>query len=276
MRRREPSAVRSALGDRARDALFDLAGDGPRLVEIDIATIEANPDQPRQQIDPLALAELAVSIERHGLLQPIIVQEWNDRYLLVAGQRRLLAHRQLRRSRIPALIVKGAADELALIENLQRQDLMPLEEAAALARLRMKHGYSQDELAQIVAKAKSTISELLSLNDLPEAIKDEIRTADPPVAKSVLVELARTPGKEAQLAMWRRLRRRGATVRAARAGRRPAGSGHGADPPAAAMAAGQAFLASLASLDAKMIGRNPALRRLMTELRARLAELVPG
>jgi ParB family chromosome partitioning protein len=276
MRRRELSAVRSVLGGRARDALFDLAADGPRLVEIDIAAIEANPDQPRQQVDPLALAELAVSIERHGLLQPIVVQEWEDRYLLVAGQRRLLAHQQLRRSRIPALIVKGAADELALIENLQRQDLTPLEEAAALARLRMKHGYNQDELAQIVAKAKSTISELLSLNDLPEAIKAEIRAAEPPVAKSVLVELARTPGREAQLAMWRRLRRRGATVRAARAGRRPTAGAQPADPAAAAMAAGQACLASLSSLDARTVNRNPALRRLLGELKTRLMELVPG
>ena len=91
MARREPSRVRGILGERARDALFDLAADAPRLVEVDTGSVRPNPAQPRRQVDEAGLAELAASIERHGLLQPIVVKEEGDGYVLVAGQRRLLA-----------------------------------------------------------------------------------------------------------------------------------------------------------------------------------------
>jgi ParB family transcriptional regulator, chromosome partitioning protein len=215
--------VRGLLADRARDALFDLAANGPRLVELDLGRIGPNPDQPRRRVDEAGLAELAASVERHGLLQPVVVREdpaAAGGYVLVAGQRRLLAHRRLGRERIAALVVAGDADELALVENLQRQDLAPLDEAEAVAALKARHGYGLDELARVLGKARSTVSELLSLDRLPEAVKAEVRTSEPPVAKSVLVELARLGGgdPERQLALWRRLREGGgATVRAARA-----------------------------------------------------------
>lgn len=149
------SAVAATLHDRA-DALFDLAGTLPHLFELDASRIEANSDQPRKSMDESGLDQLVRSIERHGLLQPLVVQAVGSsgRYALVAGHRRLAALRRLGRERVPALLATGASDELALIENLQREDLHPLDEAEALAALRRRHGYTQEQLAQVMAKAK--------------------------------------------------------------------------------------------------------------------------
>jgi ParB family chromosome partitioning protein len=210
-----PRPRRDTIGAtlRARsDALFDL-DTLPRVVELDLDRIDAHPDQPRKAVDPKTLAELAASIERHGLLQPVVVQPaGDDRYVLVAGQRRLLAHRELNRTRIAALLTAGDRDELALIENLQRENLPPLDESEALAALKQRHGYNQDELARALAKAKSTISELLSLNQLPDPLKADVRAQPRPVSKSVLIEIARLDDAVAQSALWERLKS-GATVR---------------------------------------------------------------
>jgi ParB family chromosome partitioning protein len=213
-----PRPRRESIGAtlRARsEPLFDIES-LPRIVELDVDRVDAHPDQPRKVVDPDALAELAASIERHGLLQPIVVQPVDDdRYVLVAGQRRLLAHRQLGRARIAALLSTGSRDELALIENLQRENLPPLDEAEALAGLKERHGYSQDELARALAKAKSTISELLSLNALPDPLKTDVRAQPRPVSKSVLIEIARLADPETQAAVWERVKA-GGTVRDAR------------------------------------------------------------
>jgi ParB family chromosome partitioning protein len=275
--RREPSRVRGVLGERARDALFDLAADAQRLVEVDTAAVRPNPAQPRRQVDEAGLAELAASIERHGLLQPIVVKEEGDEYVLVAGQRRLLAHRSLGRERIPALIVTGEPDELALIENLQRQDLSPLDEAEALAALKARHGYSQDELARIMAKAKSTISELLSLNDLPEPVKAEVRTSELPVPKSVLVEVARLGDPAEQQALWRRVREGGGTVRAARAAKKvrtsePEGAVRTSEP--AVLATGRRLLDQLDRFRSGTVGEVRALPELLAVLRDRIDSLL--
>src|SRR5512143_1573075 len=114
------------------DHLFGTTRGVPRIIELDLAEIHTNPDQPRKTFDEEALQELAASIERHGLIQPITVKKLEDGqgYLLVAGERRLRAHEKLGLSRIVALVTKGDADEIALVENLQRQDLDPLEEAS--------------------------------------------------------------------------------------------------------------------------------------------------
>lgn len=274
--RREPSRVRGVLAARARDALFDLAAGAPRLVEVDVAAVAPNPSQPRRSVDPAGLAELAASIERHGLLQPVVVKEAGNGggYLLVAGQRRLLAHERLGRERIPALVVAGEPDELALIENLQRQDLQPLDEADALSALRARHGWSQDELARAVGKAKSTISELLSLNALPEPIKAEVRTSELTVSKSVLVELARLDGP-AQEALWRRLQQGGGgTVRAARAAKRVRTSEPAAAPSPAAPA--RRLLDRLDGLDPKAVRASPELADVLGRLRDRLGTLLDG
>src|SRR3954470_10957801 len=206
--------VRSQFG--SRDPLFGPSGKLPKLVELRLETIRLNPDQPRKTFNEATLAELASSIEQHGLLQPITVKRVpdEDKYLLVAGERRYRAVQKLTRPTITAIITDGNVDEIAVIENLQREDLKPLEQAEALARLMEKHSYTQEQLAKVIGKARTTVTELLQLTGLPEEVKQESRTSDIP--KSVLIEIARTKQPEAQRALWERFKG-GGTVRSVRA-----------------------------------------------------------
>jgi ParB family chromosome partitioning protein len=211
---RKAEIVRTQFG--GRDPLFGTASKLPKLVELRLETIRLNPDQPRKIFDEATIDELASSIEQHGLLQPITVKRIpeEDKYLLVTGERRYRAVQKLARPTITAIITDGNADELAVIENLQREDLRPLEQAEALARLMESHGYTQEQLARVIGKARTTVTELLQLTALPPKIKEECRTSDIP--KSVLVEIVRAKEPQARLALWERLKG-GGTVRAARA-----------------------------------------------------------
>jgi ParB family transcriptional regulator, chromosome partitioning protein len=266
------------LADRASDAIFGLSGALPKLVELDVAAVRPNQNQPRRHLDDKKLDELASSIEQHGLLQPIVVKvEEDGGYELVAGQRRLEALRRLGRERIPALVTTGRGDELALVENLQRADLDPLDEAEALHALKQRYGYTQDQLAKVMAKAKSTISELLSLILLPEAIKTEARMAEQPPSKSLLIEIARIEGEEAQLTFWRNLKKRPAsTVRAARA-EKGRGQERQEAPPdryAAVQAAADRLLRHLEAEDAQSLAADNGLRTVLQVLHARLDSLL--
>jgi len=270
--RRNRDGIGAALRART-DALFDL-DDLPRVVEVDVARIEAHPDQPRKVVEPEALTELATSIARHGLLQPIVVQPAaDDRYILVAGQRRLLAHRQLGRERISALLASGDRDELALIENLQRENLPPLDEAEALAALKERHRYTQDELAGALAKAKSTISELLSLSQLPAPLKAEVRDQPRPVSKSVLVEIARLDDPAAQTALWERVKS-GATVRDARRAKSRATTPPPHDELAQIARASDRLLNRLEAVTIAGLRRDAALVARLRDLHRRLDALL--
>jgi ParB family transcriptional regulator, chromosome partitioning protein len=272
--KKQPSPVRRLLGERARDALFDISERGPRLVEIDVARIRPHPDQPRRHVDEGSIAELAASIEQHGLLQPIVVKAEGEDYVLVAGQRRLLAHKRLERERITAMLTTGRPDELALIENLQREALTPLDEAEALGALKERYGYTQEQLAQVLAKAKSTISELLSLNDLSARIKEEVRGSNKPISKSLLIEIARQGDDESQLGFWQRLDRLDRpTVRRARASRAP-GRKPGEDRTRAALQAGRQLARALERLSPADVNRHDGLRQALSELRDRLEQLI--
>lgn len=145
--------------------------------EIPIARIRPNPRQPRQRIDQAELDTLAASIAEHGVLQPILVTEVLDGYQLVAGERRLRASRQAGLERIPA-IVRQLADrdqlELALVENLQREDLGPIEEALAFRVLVDEFGLSQEEIATRVGRARSTVTNTLRLLDLDQGVRDAL------------------------------------------------------------------------------------------------------
>jgi ParB family transcriptional regulator, chromosome partitioning protein len=265
--------VRAALGGRMRDALFGLSPDFPQVVELDLERIRPNPHQPRQAIDEAGLAELARSIERHGLLQPVVVKEDGDGFVLVAGQRRVLAQRRLGRPTIFALVTTGDADELALIENLQREDLDPLDEAAALAGLLARHGYTQEQLGRLLGRRQSTISEALSLNALPAAIKAEYRASEQRVAKAVLVELARVKDPARQRALWAAARA-GGTLRQLRA-RKAAGGAAEARPARKVLASGESFVRRLERLPAAELAERDHLRALLA-LRARIDALVEG
>ncbi len=275
-RRKNANAhVHKLLADRARDPLFDITSDLPRVIEIDIEKILPNPDQPRRQIDQGSIAELAQSIAQHGLLQPIIVKEEGDNYILVAGQRRMLAHQHLGRDRITALLTTGRPDELALIENLQRQDLPPLDEAEALAALKERYGYTQEELASALAKAKSTISELLSLNTLPGTLKSEIRQRNEPISKSLLIEIARLEDERAQLDLWERLGGMNhITVRAIRAAKRPTAKRSTENGTKAAATAVKQLLTRLESAERSGAIYEPQLQQMLLHLRDRIDSLV--
>jgi ParB family chromosome partitioning protein len=143
-------------------------------VEIAIDRIRANPRQPRQRMDDAALQTLTASIREHGVIQPVLVTETFDGYQLVAGERRVRAARAAGLDHIPA-VVRQLADreqlELALVENLQREDLDPLESARAYRQLIDEFGFSQEDLALRVGRARSTVTNTLRLLDLHDAVQ---------------------------------------------------------------------------------------------------------
>lgn len=146
-------------------------------VEIPLSRIARNPYQPRRVVDDAELERLAASIRDHGVLQPILVTETLDGYQLVAGERRVRAARLAGLERIPA-VVRQVADrdqlELALVENLQREDLNPMEQAHAYRQLVDEFAFTQEQLAARVSKARSSVANTLRLLDLDPAVQEAI------------------------------------------------------------------------------------------------------
>ena len=157
------------------DSLFnDNAVSDTGIVELPINEIEPNRDQPRKEFDEMALSELASSIAQHGLLQPITVRPTaNLRYQIVAGERRWRASRIAGLERVP-VIVRNLTDlecaQIALIENLQREDLNPVEEALGYRSLMESHGLTQEDVANAVGKSRPTVANSLRLLGLPEDV----------------------------------------------------------------------------------------------------------
>lgn len=169
---------RTGLG-RGLEALIPTAAGstpgGLQLIEVD--RITPNPDQPRVRFDDGSLDELAVSMTEVGVLQPVVVTVGDDGYVLVAGERRWRAARRAGLSQIPAVIRERTGDSTlveALIENVQRQDLTPLEEAHAYQQLLEKYGMTQDQVAARVGKSRPAVSNTLRLLQLPERIKEMV------------------------------------------------------------------------------------------------------
>ena len=167
-------AAGPALG-RGLSALIpsrDDASSGAR--EILLSEIRVNPNQPRRDVENANLEALAMSITDHGVLQPILVTETLDGYRLVAGERRVQAARLAGLERIPA-VIRQLADreqlELALVENVQREDLNPIEEANAFRQLHEEFGLTQDEIARQVGRARTTITNTLRLLELDEGVQ---------------------------------------------------------------------------------------------------------
>jgi ParB family chromosome partitioning protein len=149
--------------------------------EVDIARIRPNPNQPRVQFDEEALDELAESIRQRGVLQPILLRPEGDDYMIIAGERRWRAAQRARLHAIPAIvreIDESTTSELALIENIQRQDLNPLEEAEGYRQLIERHSHTQDEVGRIVHKSRSHVANLLRLLDLPELVRQSLLKGD--------------------------------------------------------------------------------------------------
>lgn len=153
-----------------------IPGGGTGVGEIPVGQIRPNPRQPRQRIDPAELAELAASIRDHGVLQPVVVTHAEDGegYVLIAGERRWSAAIQAGLERIPAVVKEASPQgmlELALVENLQRADLNPLEEAAAFQQLMADFGLTQEQVAQRVGRSRPAIANSVRLLMLPDAVQ---------------------------------------------------------------------------------------------------------
>ena len=146
-------------------------------IEMEITQIEINPHQPRKTFDEEKLLELTRSIEQHGILQPIIVRPKGAAYELVAGERRLRAAKNAGLKQVP-VVIKTLSDremmEIALIENLQREDLNPLEEAEAYQRLMEEFSYTQEQLAERVGKSRSAVANTMRLVALHHEVRQEI------------------------------------------------------------------------------------------------------
>jgi len=176
------------LGDNRQEEPISPSGDDTSssarssfVQRIDIASIFPHPDQPRRQFDEKALQELADSIAQRGVIQPIIVRRQNNGdYQIVAGERRWRAAQRAHMHQIPALI-RDFSDaetlEIALIENVQRQDLNPVEEAEAYSRLIAQFGHSQEALGKLVGKSRSHVANLMRLLDLPGSVIEAVKNA---------------------------------------------------------------------------------------------------
>jgi len=166
--------------------------------------ISTDPGQPRKHFDPASLSELCESIKQKGILQPILIRKDADNKIwIVAGERRYRAAIMAGLERIPAILTKGIPYEIALIENLQREDLVPIEEAEALERLTVDYRYTHEELSQAIGKARSTITEILSLNKLPESIKSKCRSANG-YPRRLLVEIAKCETEDEMVLLFER------------------------------------------------------------------------
>ncbi len=158
---------------------FELEAQGARVEELSIEQISPNPFQPRKHFDEAALRELSDSIKKHGLLQPIVVIEKEGGYLLIAGERRLRAHKLANLPTIKAIIANVDIDEfrlreLALIENIQRENLNAIELANSYAELIEVHKITHDELSRIVHKSRSQITNTMRLLSLSDYAKKQL------------------------------------------------------------------------------------------------------
>jgi len=172
-----PSQHSTALGRGLAALIPQRSQPGPGQLEIPLDRISENPRQPRLRMDDDALETLAASIREHGVIQPVLVTETIDGYQLVAGERRVRAARMAGLERIPA-VVRQLADrdqlELALVENLQREDLDPIEAARAYRSLINDFAFSQEDLAARVGRARSTVANTLRLLDLHPSVQTAI------------------------------------------------------------------------------------------------------
>lgn len=172
----------SSLIDEYSYEVKKLEETGAKVQEIEIDKIKPNPNQPRKKFDPNSLIELRDSIIEQGLIQPILVEEIADEsYIIIAGERRYRASKMAGLKTIPA-IVRSFTDlqrmEVSLIENIQREDLNPVEEARAYSYLLTQSGISQDELAKKVGKGRSTITNSIRLLNLSQKMLDSLENGD--------------------------------------------------------------------------------------------------
>jgi len=225
---------RKALGKGLGALLPDPDGadrPGDLAAEVPVDRLDPNPVQPRTVIDPVRLAELAASIQESGLVQPILVRRAGGRYQIIAGERRWRAAQQLGLATVPVTVRDVPDDrllELALVENIQRAELSPLEEAQAFQRLQEELKLTQEEVARKVGRDRSTVANTLRLLRLPREVREMLAagTLDGGHGRALLAldkaEDQAALGREAARRGWsvREVERRVALLRAPRGGKK--------------------------------------------------------
>ena len=206
-----PVALRMRHDAHYVDALASSAGSPiGRLVPID--RVDPNPDQPRQVMGDLS--ELMASISEKGIIEPLVVRQRGARYQIIAGERRYQAAVQVGLRELP-VVIREVDDteiiEIALIENIQRKDLGPFEEAEALASLSDKGRYTHEDLAKRLGKSRTGITESLSLAEMPDEVRNLCRLADIS-SKSLLLQVVRQRTPEKMIALIETLTREGGGV----------------------------------------------------------------
>jgi ParB family chromosome partitioning protein len=186
------------------DELSQRMGEGiGRMVRV--TSITSNQDQPRTNLGDLK--DLIASIEKHGVLEPLLVRRRNARYELISGERRFHAAMQVGLTEVPCIELEVPDDralEIALVENLQRRDLTPFEEAEGLSTLIEKYGYTHDEVATAVGRSRVTVTESINLLKIPAKVREACRHADI-TAKGVLLEISKARRQELMLQLVREI-----------------------------------------------------------------------
>jgi ParB family chromosome partitioning protein len=182
-----------------------------RMISIEL--LDPNPTQPRQVMGDLS--ELMASISEKGIIEPLVVRQRGDRFQIIAGERRYHAAVQVGLREVP-VVVRDADDvevmELALVENLQRKDLTAFEEAEALQQLAHKFGYTHEDMARKLGKSRTSITESLSLNNMPDEVRNLCRLADI-TSRSTLLQIVRQGDPQKMLALVERMVSSGAVTR---------------------------------------------------------------
>ena len=216
----------SKLASLNKDDLLRRAGSTTRslprgeLLQIEIDKLLPDSGQPRQSFDADKLQELAASVKALGVLEPVLIRSGdNGEIYIVAGERRWRAAQLAGLEEVPCLVCDGNPDEVSLIENLHREDLKPMEEAEAYARLVDKYQYTHRQLAAVVHKDRTTVSSILTLNRLPEAIKQECRM-DGTLSRGALLEIARQSDERSMVSLYQRVKKKSLTYYQVRAAAR--------------------------------------------------------
>lgn len=195
-------------------ALEDASSQRLTVVSVPLDEIEANPFQPRKEIDTQEIAQLAESLANHGLLQPIVVRRHNGQYQLIAGERRLRAAKLAGWQSVPARVVNAddrQLAELAIVENLQRKDLNALEKAECFHRYLEEYGVTQEELANRLSLDRSTVANFIRLLDLPHAVQQALR--ENRITQGHARALLSLESEEDQIALCEQIQQEGLSVR---------------------------------------------------------------
>jgi ParB family transcriptional regulator, chromosome partitioning protein len=188
--------------------------EGAELIQVAVDQVDPNPYQPRRQFDPAEIASLADSLRQHGMLQPILIRASGLRYQLIAGERRLRASVEAQLHEVPARVLNlddQRVYELAMVENLQREDLNAIDKARAFRDYLSRYGGTQEELAGRLGIDRSTVSNLIRLLDLPEEILDAVRSNQ--ITQGHARALLGLEETEAQIVTYRRVQSEHLSVR---------------------------------------------------------------